>query len=77
MSCPGDVITLPHAVGTSSSDDCDGTSFRADIVSVKGNTITSHLSLIPTSSNDGQRIACYYPSLNDLIQECTLDVPCK
>ena len=73
-SCPQDFIVLAHALDTSASGVCAGTTFRADIVSVEANNFSSHLSLIPTTSHNGQRIGCYSPTQSDLIQECTLDV---
>ena len=69
----GDFISLNHGVPNATTI-CPGTTFTASIVSVEGAVYTSELSMIPTSSNDGETVGCSSPNLNSPIHQCTLDV---
>ncbi len=71
-----DFLLLAH-LDNSATDSCAGTTFTASTVSVEGTVYTSQLSMIPTSSNNGETVGCYSPGLNDLVHQCTLNIPCE
>ena len=71
----GDLIILAH-FATNATHTCPGT-ITARFASVEVPVYTTELSMVPTSSNDGDTVGCYFPTPNDLIHQCTLDVLCE
>ncbi len=71
----GGLLTLNHALQQAVS--CSDTTITANITSVEVPVYTSELSMVPTTSNNGDTVGCFFPLPDDLVFECTLDVLCE
>ena len=65
------LISMSHGV-PNNIDDCLPATAR--LATPIGNSYTSTLSVTPSSEMDGALIRCHYPTVNNLIQECVLNI---